>query len=227
MGTMSVNKLGGLLLILGPVLAIVFFLIQPGGLLIESADPSDPVASITAVASNAALSNITALVIPLGLIMSIFGLYVVQAGVRDNGVGDALSRAGLTLIVIGNIGWVMTQGLTFVMADAQNPQALQATVPVYSVKAGITLVSGLAVALGFLAFSLALSTRDDFNRIAAWIVAVASIIALVSLIIGISDSSQVETTMLIVRICYIPWVIWSVMLGVNLLKASMPASAEE
>ena len=66
MGSISVNKLGALSLIVGPVLALVFFLFQPGGLLIENAAPSSPVASITALASNVALTNITAMVIALG-----------------------------------------------------------------------------------------------------------------------------------------------------------------
>ena len=38
MGTISVNRLAGLSLIFGPIIAFVFFLIEPGGLLIDSAD---------------------------------------------------------------------------------------------------------------------------------------------------------------------------------------------
>ena len=37
MGSISVNRLGALSLIVGPILALVFFLFQPGGLLIENA----------------------------------------------------------------------------------------------------------------------------------------------------------------------------------------------
>ena len=227
MGTISVDKLGALSLIAGPVLAFVFFLIQPGGVLIESADLSDHVGSITAAASNVWLSNITALVIALGLVMTTYGLYVVQIGIRGGGNGDALSRAGLILIVFGNVGWVLAQGLTFIMADAQIPEALQAMVPVYTVKSGIVMMSGVAVSLGFLVFSLALSTRDDFNKIAAWIVALASLVAMVGYIVAISDPGQVDTAISVARVCYVAWVIWPIMLGVGLLKAEMPASAGE
>ena len=107
MGSISVNKLGALFLIVGPVLALVFFSLQPGSLLIESAEPSNPVASIRAFASNAALTNVTGLAVALGLVMTTVGLYVLQSGVRDGGTGDALSRAGLILIVFGNVGWVL------------------------------------------------------------------------------------------------------------------------
>ncbi len=54
MGTLSVNRLGALALIVGPVLAVVFFLLEPGALLVDRADSSDAIASITALASNAA-----------------------------------------------------------------------------------------------------------------------------------------------------------------------------
>ena len=170
---------------------MVFFLFQPGGLLIESADSSDAVASVTAAGSNAALSNITAMVIALGLVMTTLGLYVLQSGVRDGGPGDALSRAGLILIVFGNVGWVLAQGLTLALADAQGP-AIQAMVPVYMVRSGIVLMSGIAVALGFLLFSVALSTRDDFNKIAARIVALASLVAMVSFIVAVSATSMLR-----------------------------------
>ena len=43
MGTISVNRLAGLSLIFGPIIAFVFFLIEPGGLLIDSATASDAV----------------------------------------------------------------------------------------------------------------------------------------------------------------------------------------
>ena len=88
MSTLSLNKLGGLSLVLGPLLAFAFFLIQPGGLLIESAKPSDSAALIAAAADNVVLSNLTAIVIALGIIMTTYGMYVVQAGLRGSGNGD-------------------------------------------------------------------------------------------------------------------------------------------
>ena len=41
MGTISVNKLGGLSLALGPVIALIGYFLQPGGMLIDAADPAD------------------------------------------------------------------------------------------------------------------------------------------------------------------------------------------
>ena len=73
MGTISVNRLAGLSLIFGPVIAFVFFLIEPGGLLIDSADMSDPVGLITAKGANAVLTNVTNIGILLGLTIILSG----------------------------------------------------------------------------------------------------------------------------------------------------------
>ena len=92
MGTLSVNKVAGLSLVLGPLLAFIFFLIQPGRLLIDSADISSATDSIMAAAGNAALSNITAMVISLGLITTVYGFYVLQSRVGTSGNGKALAQ---------------------------------------------------------------------------------------------------------------------------------------
>ena len=78
---------------------------------------------------------------------------------------------------------------------------------------------GLAIALGFFVFSLALSATPGFNKIAAWIVAVASIVALVSYAVAISDPSRLDSALAIARVCYVAGVVWPITLGVGLLKA--------
>ena len=78
MGNLSLNKLGGLSIIVGPVLALVFYLLQPGGLLIDSADPSDAQATIAALVSNSAMSHLSAFLIPLGLLLFLHGFLTVQ-----------------------------------------------------------------------------------------------------------------------------------------------------
>ena len=222
MGALSLNRLGGLSLFLGPLLALIFFLIQPSGVLIDSASPTDAVATIMALASNTALSNLTALVIVLGLVATTFGLYVLQSNLRGGG-GDALTRVGLGTIAIGNIGWIMSQGLNLVMADSGDPEAMQVAVAVFAVRSGITVLSGIAIALGFLVFSAALASRDDFNKIAALIASLASIVALVAFILAASDSGMADTSFTIARVCYVVWAAWTVYLGWGLLKR--PASA--
>ena len=100
-------------------------------------------------------------------------------------------------------------------------------VPVYTVRSGIVTMSGIAIALGFLLFSLALSTREGFNKAAAWIVALASLVAMVSFIVAVSSTSMYDTAFRVARVCYLAWTVWPVMLGVGLLRSVAPVSAEE
>ena len=220
MGSISLNRLGGLALFLGPLLALIFFLIQPSGLFVASADPTDAAATIDALASNAALAKLTVLVIAVGLIWTTFGIYVLQSNLRGSG-GDALSRIGLAGIGIGTIGWITGQGLNLVMADATSADAVQVAESVFAVRLGITLLSGFGIALGFLVFSLAIASRDDFNKIGALLAALASVVALVGFLIAVSDLDMAPTGLLISRVCYLVWTAWAVHLGWGLLKRPM------
>ena len=78
-------------------------------------------------------------------------------------------------------------------------------------------MSGLLGALGFLLFSLALSTRDDFKQIPALVIALASAVGLAAGLWGGLDSAQLETTQLISAVVYLLTTIWSITLGLDLL----------
>ena len=214
MGNISLNKLGGLSIIVGPVLALVFYLLQPGGLLIDSADPSDAQATIAALVSNSAMSHLSAFLIPLGLLLFLYGFITVQNNVRSGGNGDALSRLGVLLLVVAVVGWVLVSGLTSVIANNIG----QAAGAVYAVSQGLNSMSALSTALGFLLFSYALSTRDDYNKMFALLVAVASLVSLVATIVSVTDASTLETTSAISAVVYIITSIWAITIGLGMLK---------
>ena len=124
MGTISVNRLAGLSLIFGPIIAFVFFLIEPGGLLIDSADPSDAVGNITAKGSNAALTNITNIAIILGLALILSGLYALMRNVTLEGNGKAFAQMGFFMVFVGLTGWIFTGGIDFILADAETSEQI-------------------------------------------------------------------------------------------------------
>ena len=70
----SVNRFEAWALIVGPVLALLFFLLQPGGMLIDSVESTDSIGRVQALASNATMAHVAALMVPLGLIVMIYGL---------------------------------------------------------------------------------------------------------------------------------------------------------
>ena len=141
-----------------------------------------------------------------------------------SGNGKALAQFGFLFLLIGNIGWIFAQGLTLMLADAQSERAVAASASVYSVQSGIILLCGLAVALGFMLFSLAISTRADSNKPAALVVALVSLVILVAYAIGISDNGQLSNMITIARYLYIVWVVWAIMLGLKPVLDKSPSS---
>ena len=117
MGNISVNKLGGMSLIIGPWLALVFFFLQPGGPFIGTADPADAAATIAAVVANSGLGQTVSVVIPIGLLILLYGIFVFQGNLRSNGNGDALSRYGTLLIMFGMVGWVIGSGVSLAIGS--------------------------------------------------------------------------------------------------------------
>ena len=156
MRQIAVSKLGAWSFFTGPVVALVFFLLVPGGMLIDSAPSVDAVASISALASNAAWSKSALLLVALGLCIALYGLFALQAVIRDDGFGDALARYGVLFLMITVIGWIFSQGISIVLADTeyQSPQALQSMVPVYTAELGISLICTFTAALGYLTLSV-------------------------------------------------------------------------
>lgn len=210
---------------------MIFFLLQPGGVLINSAEMNEAYATIYALSRYRALANLTVMAIALGLILSLYGQYVLVDSIRERDGAVALARLGFMFLAVGGFGWFVVQALNLGMADTRMEivESLQASVAVYKAETSIALLSILAVAFGFLFYSLGLSGSGACNAVGAWIVAAASFVALLSLIFGISDPSRLGSMIQIARFCYVFWGIWSVTLGIGLLRRSsrMAASGDD
>ncbi len=222
MGTISVNRLAGLSLIFGPIIAFVFFLIEPGGLLIDSAEVSDAVGAITAKGSNAALTNVTNIAIILGLTLILSGLYALMRNVTLQGNGKALVQMGFFMIFVGLTGWILTGGIDFVLADAQTPDQVMGTVPVYYVGSALLYAGGIALGFGGFIFALGLSTRDDFNRIISLLAALVSLAVMVFFMIAILNNDGRDTFIGLARSFYVLLVIWYAYLGFGLMNRLDP-----
>ncbi len=222
MGTISVNRLAGLSLIFGPLIAFIFFLIEPGGLLIDSADVSDSIGTITAKASNAALTNVTNIAIIIGLALILSGLYALMRNVTLQGNGKALVQMGFFMIYIGLAGWILGGGVDFILADAQSPEEVQGSVPVYYAGSALFYAGGIALGLGGFIFALGLSTRDDFNQIISLLAALASLAIMVFFILAILNNDGRDTFITVARGFYVLLVIWYGYLGVGLANRPDP-----
>jgi hypothetical protein len=222
MGTISVNRLAGLSLIFGPIIAFVFFLIEPGGLLIDSAEVSDAVGSITAKGTNAGLTKVTNIGIILGLAIILSGLYALMRNVTLQGNGKALVQMGFFMIFVGLSGWMLSGGMDFILADAQTSDQIQGSVPVYYVGSGLLYAGGIALGFGGFIFALGLSTRDDFNGVVALLAAVVSLAVMIFFIVAILHNDGRDTFISLARSLYVLLVIWYGYLGIGLMNRPDP-----
>ena len=222
MGTISVNRLAGLSLIFGPIIAFVFFLIEPGGLLIDSAEVSDAVATIQAKGTNAALTNVTNIAIILGISLILSGLYALMRNVTLQGNGKALVQMGFFMILVGLTGWILSGGIDFILADAQTGDQVMGSVPVYYVGSAFLYAGGIALGFGGFIFALGLSTREDFNRIVSLLAALVSLAVMVFFMIAILNNDGRDTFISLARSFYVLLVIWYGYLGVGLMNRPDP-----
>ena len=65
---------------------------------------------ITALASNATISHVSALVVSLGLILMIYGLSGINRAFQEDSMAAALSRLGILCMTVGVVGWILTSG---------------------------------------------------------------------------------------------------------------------
>ena len=215
MGTISVNKLGGLSLIVGPVLAVICFLVRPGGGLVGgNVDPANAEASIGVLLANADLAGISHFLAPIGLILFLYGLNALVGTLKD-GNGEALARYGTLFVLFALVGWLISSALALTIAGGNAGAAVGA---LYVTSLGINISASILGALGFLAISLAISTRDDFNKPFALVVAAVSALLLVTSIMSGRDLSFLQTANMISGFGYTVSVVWGVTLGLALLK---------
>ena len=222
MGTIAVNRLAGLSLIFGPLIAFVFFLVEPGGLLIDSAKVSDSVGSITAKGSNDVLTNITNIGIILGLALILSGLYALMRNVTLQGNGKALVQMGFFMIFVGLAGWMLAGGMDFILADAQTPEQIAGSVPVYYAGSALLYAGGVTLGFGGFIFALGLSTREDFNQIISLLAALVSLAVMAFFVIAILYNDGRDTFITLARSFYVLLVIWYGYLGVGLMNRPDP-----
>jgi len=217
MNLLSTNKLGAISLVVGPTLAFVMFLIQPGGLLIDSTPGSDSMGLIGVWQANAVMVKITSGLIMLGLALMAFGLYEVHVAHRGSR-GDGLNMAGLALISVGVIAWLGVQSLTITLASTYPPE--DAWMSVYAIRTSLLLTGGVAVGLGVSLFALSvlIDTRGIVFTILTWLAALAGLVGMAEWMVAIFNADAMDSATTVARSMYIVYVVWLITLGVRLAK---------
>ena len=217
MTNISERKLAGICIIVGPVLALVFFLLSPGIMIIDPVETGDARGLAMALAENATLSHIVAFLVAIGLAMSVFGLYVVQHSLRDGGPVDGISRLGFFCILLGMSGWIVDQGIDYAIADEGN---IETAISIVGIGSSVSIISTFLVSCGFLFVSLALAIRGGiWHRALGSVAAAGALVSVVCLLIGGIPPSdqQIEVMITISRSMYFVWVVWLIFVGVTMI----------
>ena len=216
MGNISELKLGGICLAVGPAMAtalfIIFFLIL--------GDSNIKITDFSAVSSDISsapvIEQLLLFLPPIGLIMAYYGISVIQGTIGKGENGEALFKLGLPMFGINVIATVIAfgglwQAQAWVGASGTN---------IAAIAQGISFYSGMIGAIGIILISLAISTRDEFNSLFAYVIALVFLVVAILSIIGMTNYT--EDTWNIVNalfgISYIIISLWSIYLGLNMWK---------
>ena len=205
MGTISANKLGGLALIAGPVVCLVFYFIQQL-VVIGNVDPAIGSEVLEGLWENPTLTTLTSIGISIALIVLMHG--IARLAVESS---DALSSLGIKFVMVGTVAWVISAGLTAAMgANVENAG-------LYGGGLAINQFGGIVWSLGFLLVVLGISERDYINKNVAYVVALVAVVSLVTGVVGGFESSTLQTMNMIGGICYIVFTLWSIWLGKDMI----------
>ena len=216
MGNISELKLGGICLAVGPAMATALFIVFILILGDRDLDPTDFGAVVADISSAHVIEQLLLLLVPIGLIMAYYGLSVIHGTIGKGENGEALFKLGMPMFAINVFATVIGfGGLWQAQAWGGSPGT-----DIAAIAQGISFYAGMIGAIGVMFIALALSTRDEFNTIFAYIVALVFFIVAILSIVGMANFT--EDTLKIVNmlfgIGYIIISIWSITLGLNMLK---------
>jgi hypothetical protein len=215
MGTITTNKLGGLALTFGPLLAVLAYLATPGqGLIGGQVDWSNAQAAIGTILENATLSTITGFLAPIGLIILLFGLNTLVSHL-EKGEGAALAGLGRVFFVFALVCWLVGSSFVVTIAGGNAGPAVGA---LYAGSFGLQLAGGILSGVAFLLVGLGVSANADFNKNFALVVALVSAVLLVVNLIIANDPSMQLSLSPIIGVGFIVFTVWSVTLGQKLNK---------
>lgn len=209
MSSLSVKKLGGFALIVGPILTLIAYQLTPGVFNDFTAVGNHIGLQMQATGSVAEFSG---LLLAVAFLVMLFGFNSLNDRV-SGGNGEALCRLGVLSIGVGILLWIAGAALYLAISkigfEVLGPNAAHA---------GLVGLGEIAFAAGVVVAGLGLTTRDDFNKIATWVFVAAGVVSLILNIFTSQLAVDAQIHGIIISITYIIWVVWAVMAGLSEIK---------
>ena len=143
---------------------------------------------------------------------------VIQGTIGKGENGEALFKLGLPMFAINVVATVIAVGG---LLQAQSWVGSSGT-NIAAIAQGISLYSSLIGAIGIVLIALAISTRDEFNTLFAYVIALVFIVVAILSIVGMVSFNE-DTWKLVNALFGISYIIislWSITIGLNMLKRS-------
>ena len=212
MSSLSLKKLGGFALIVGPILTLIAYQLTPGVFNDFTAVGNHIGLQMQATGSMAEFSG---LLLAVAFLVMLFGFNSLNDRV-SGGNGEALCRLGVLSIGVGILLWIAGAALYLAVSkigfEVLGPNAAHA---------GLVGLGEIAFAAGVVVAGLGLTTRDDFNKIATWLFVAAGVVSLIlNIFTSQLDLSSLSVHLhgILISITYIIWVVWAVMAGLSEIK---------
>ena len=218
MGNISANKLGGIGLIIGPGLATLLYLV----IFVALGDAgSDNPTDFTEFTRQSSLEGFLGLLPGISLVFFFYGLVVLGNNFKDGGNNEPLYRLGLSGAFFGILGILIATSLG-AGVNLDGITVDEGYESVLNLAAGsIQTYMGIIFSLGATLLALAVSSNKDGGlKIFAYIVALVGVVNVVVGFINILDASTWEATFIVTPISYLIYSVWSVTLGLDLVKKS-------
>jgi ribosomal protein L30E len=208
MGDIPVTKLAGYSLIVGPILALVCYFIQPGGILGiggATADPTDSAAVVKLLADNSELGTLTSLLIPVGVLVFLSGImFFVQN--MAGGSGHAVARLGLPMVMAGIFGWVLSSAVSMAISAGVATDAGANAI------FAINTIAALAFGAGLILIAIGASTREEINSNLAYIATLSGVVVVVSSVVTAFSPDSAQNMTAVTGVAFIVGTLWFILI---------------
>ena len=209
MTTMDVKKMGGYCMMIGPVIALTCYFIQPGGVLGIGGivDGYDAPGVISILSENSELGIITSLLIPVGLLLILSGIIIwVQSWNGTNGY--ALGIIAIPMAAAAMIGWTIASGFSIALASG-----IATDTALAEGFFGLNIIGTFVFGAGATLLAIGAASRSEINTNFANFAALSGTIVAVASVIAPFATDSGSLIQIISGLCFFVYSIWFVVLG--------------
>mgnify|MGYP003386138549 CR=1 FL=1 len=211
MTTMDIKKMGGYCMVIGPIIALTSYFIQPGGVLGigGTIDGYDAAGIVTILAANSGLGIITSLLIPVGLLLIIIW---VQDWNGSNGY--ALGTIAIPMATAAILVWTVGSGLGIVLAAG-----IATDTAIAEIFFGLNIIGTFVFGAGATLLAMGAASRSEVNSNLANVAALAGAVVAIASAIAPFATEAATTVQMVSGLCFVVYSIWFIVLGKAIISA--------